>query len=104
MTTDIIQMQIGGQSAGAHACGAHLQHRPTDEFKPPFSQVIMNSGGPTARAWPDWTYELYNKQMDEFLVKTNCKQQDGDEHKTFDCLRKAKAAEIEDARFVQKES
>jgi hypothetical protein len=38
--------------------------------------------------------------MDEFLEKTNCKRKDGDASKTFDCLREAKAAKIEDARFV----
>lgn len=57
----------------------------------------MDSGGPTARAWPNWTYPLYEYQMIEFLNKTGCNNGE-DEKKTFKCLRDVDAETIRNAR------
>jgi carboxylesterase type B len=96
--TDNVGTQVFGESAGAHAVGAHLQHVGSEpDYKPPFNQIIMDSGGPTARAWPNWTYPLYEDQMVEFLNRTGCNV-GGDEKKTFKCLRDADAEKIRNAR------
>jgi acetylcholinesterase len=79
-------MKIGGQSAGAHSVGAHLQHFWKQDDRRPFTQAILNSGGPTARMWSDWTYPMYEKQFRRFLEKTGCHRGE-DEKATFDCLR-----------------
>ncbi|KAJ9094099.1 hypothetical protein QFC21_006200 [Naganishia friedmannii] len=91
------RVTIFGESAGAHAVGAHLQHVGSEpNFKPPFNQVIMDSGGSTARAWANWTYPLYECQMQEFLNRTGCNVGD-DEKKTFKCLRNVDAEIIRNA-------
>lgn len=91
--------KIWGSSAGAHSCGAHLQHVSGDDYHPPFNRVIMNSGGPTARVWPDWNYPLYQKQMVEFLQKTGCMWGEN-ERRTFECLREVEVETIRNARYV----
>lgn len=57
----------------------------------------MDSGGPTARAWPNWTYPLYENQTVEFLNRTGCNVGQ-DEKKVFDCLRGVDAETIRNAR------
>ncbi|KAF8704552.1 type-B carboxylesterase lipase family, partial [Rhizoctonia solani] len=77
------QVTLFGESAGATSVGYHLLHV---DGPPPFKRVIMDSGGPTARAFPDWTYPLYQTQTDEFLNLTGC-YRGADETATFSCLR-----------------
>ncbi|KAG8747312.1 hypothetical protein FRC10_001491 [Ceratobasidium sp. 414] len=54
----------------------------------------MDSGGPTARAFPNWTYPLY--QTEEFLSLTGCANE-ADFTATFTCLRSLQASTIRDA-------
>ena len=78
--------------------GAHIQHIGSEpDYKPPFNQVIMNSGGATARAWPNWTAPLYEYQTIQFLNMTGCNNGDN-EKKTFKCLRGLDAEIIRNAR------
>ncbi|KAF8751503.1 type-B carboxylesterase lipase family [Rhizoctonia solani] len=77
------QVTLFGESAGATSVGYHLLHV---DGPPPFKRVIMDSGGPTARAFPDWTYPLYQTQTDEFLNLTGC-YRGANETATFSCLR-----------------
>ncbi|KEP51580.1 carboxylesterase [Rhizoctonia solani 123E] len=77
------QVTLFGESAGATAVGYHLLHV---NGTPPFQRVIMDSGGPTARAFPNWTYPLYQTQAEEFLDRTGCYRGEN-ETATFACLR-----------------
>lgn len=57
---------IGGRSAGAHSVGIHYFHNyGEDADKPLFARAIHLSGSATSRAFPNATYPLYVKQMDE---------------------------------------
>ncbi|CAE6535479.1 unnamed protein product [Rhizoctonia solani] len=77
------QVTLFGESAGATSVGYHLLHV---NGTAPFQRVIMDSGGPTARAFPNWTYPLYQTQTEEFLNLTGCYKGDN-EAATFACLR-----------------
>ncbi|CAE6457227.1 unnamed protein product [Rhizoctonia solani] len=77
------QVTLFGESAGATSVGYHLLHV---DGPSPFKRVIMDSGGPTARAFPNWTYPLYQTQTEEFLNRTGCYRGDN-EIATFSCLR-----------------
>jgi hypothetical protein len=78
--------------------GAHLQHY-WPENQRPFSKVIMNSGGPAARAWPDWTSELYEKQAGEFFGLTGCAMDgNGGEGAGWECLRELDVERVVNAR------
>ncbi|CAE6403418.1 unnamed protein product [Rhizoctonia solani] len=77
------QVTLFGESAGATAIGYHLLHV---NGTPPFQRVIMDSGGPTSRAFPNWTYPLYQTQTEEFLNRTGCYRGEN-ETATFACLR-----------------
>ncbi|KAJ1308069.1 hypothetical protein OPQ81_002135 [Rhizoctonia solani] len=77
------QVTLFGESAGATSVGYHLLHV---NGKAPFQRVIMDSGGPTARAFPNWTYPLYQTQAEEFLNRTGCYRGEN-ETATFACLR-----------------
>lgn len=77
------QVTLFGESAGATSIGYHLLHV---DGPPPFKRVIMDSGGPTSRAFPNWTYPLYQTQTEEFLNLTGCFRGEN-ETATFDCLR-----------------
>jgi acetylcholinesterase len=58
------------------------------ENQRPFSKVIMNSGGPAARAWPNWTYPLYEQQAGEFFNLTGCSTDfAAGEKEGWECLR-----------------
>lgn len=89
---DPSKVTLFGESAGAHSIGYHLLH--TTGGRKLFNQVIMDSGGPTARAFPDATYPIYEQQMSEFLDQTHC-EKGGDVSATFDCLRAIDALEIQ---------
>ncbi|CAE6523244.1 unnamed protein product [Rhizoctonia solani] len=77
------QVTLFGESAGATSVGYHLLHV---NGTAPFQRVIMDSGGPTARAFPNWTYPLYQTQAEEFLNLTGCYRGEN-ETATFACLR-----------------
>ncbi|KAL8277278.1 hypothetical protein RQP46_010347 [Phenoliferia psychrophenolica] len=63
---DADQVTIFGESAGAHSVGYHLLH--VDPGAPRlFQRVIMDSGAPTSRAFPNYTYPIYETQAKEFL-------------------------------------
>ena len=55
----------------------------------------MDSGGPASRAWPDWTFPLYEKQAGEFFNMTGCTQE-GDAR--WQCLRQLDAGKVANAR------
>ncbi|KAF2269974.1 alpha/beta-hydrolase [Lojkania enalia] len=63
---------LGGQSAGAHSVGIQYFHNYDGDDEPLFRQAIMASGAPTARAFPDALYPLYQRQFDEFMYAVNC--------------------------------
>ncbi|KAF8704550.1 type-B carboxylesterase lipase family, partial [Rhizoctonia solani] len=87
------QVTLFGQSAGGTTVGYHMFNL---EKKPKFKRVIMDSGAPTARAIPDWTYPVYQTQMSEFLNITGCSR-GSDEVATFSCLREVPQRTITDA-------
>ncbi|CAE7081466.1 unnamed protein product [Rhizoctonia solani] len=87
------QVTLFGESAGATAVGYHLLHV---KGTAPFQRVIMDSGGPTARAFPNWTYPLYQTQTEEFLHRTGCYRGE-DETVTFACLRELPVDTIKNA-------
>ncbi|KAG9078859.1 hypothetical protein FRC06_008127, partial [Ceratobasidium sp. 370] len=87
------QVTLFGESAGATSVGYHLLHV---NGTAPFQRVIMDSGGPTARAFPNWTYPLYQTQTEEFLSLTGCAK-GADSAATFTCLRGLQASTIRDA-------
>lgn len=80
------QVTIGGRSAGAHSTGILYFHNyGEDEGKPLFARAIHQSGSVTARAFPNATYPLYIKQMEEYMDFLGCPQDDNDE--ALKCLR-----------------
>ncbi|KAB5591730.1 Carboxylesterase [Ceratobasidium theobromae] len=87
------QVTLFGESAGATSIGYHLLRL---NGNPPFKRVIMDSGGPTSRAFPNWTYPLYQTQTEEFLNLTGCFRGE-DEAATFDCLRAVPQNNIKNA-------
>ena len=58
----------------------------------------MDSGGPAARAWPDYTYPLYELQAQEFFNMTGCAAEGTAD---WDCLRAASLKTIVTARCVR---
>ncbi|KAF8602903.1 acetylcholinesterase [Ceratobasidium sp. AG-I] len=90
---DPTKVTLFGQSAGATSVGYHLQH----VNQPPlFRGVIMDSGAPTARACPNWTYPLYQTQTDEFLALAGC-EKGNSANATFACLRSVLADTLKNA-------
>ncbi|KAH7341257.1 acetylcholinesterase [Rhizoctonia solani] len=87
------QVTLFGQSAGGTTIGYHMFNM---KAPPKFNRAIMDSGGPTTRAIPDWTYPLYQTQMSEFLDFTGCSR-GGDEIATFSCLRELPQSTITNA-------
>lgn len=68
------RVTIGGRSAGAHSVGIHLFHNynKTEGTSPLFSQAILQSGSVTARAFPNASYPLYQRQFSQYLELTGC--------------------------------
>ncbi|KAF8602860.1 triacylglycerol lipase FGL4 [Ceratobasidium sp. AG-I] len=87
------KVTLFGESAGATSVGYHLLHV---DGPAPFRGVIMDSGGPTSRAFPNWTYPLYQTQTQEFLTLAGCDKGDN-ETATFTCLRALPADTIKSA-------
>ncbi|KAG9087111.1 hypothetical protein FS749_003163 [Ceratobasidium sp. UAMH 11750] len=82
-------MTLLGESAGTTSVGYHLlRERETT--------AIMDSGGPTARAFPKWTYPFYQTQMEEFRNLTGCAK-GADSAARFACLRSLQADTVKNA-------
>ncbi|KAF2465671.1 alpha/beta-hydrolase [Lindgomyces ingoldianus] len=88
---------LGGQSAGGHSVGIHYFHNyGADAGKPLFSQVILSSGSPTARAFPNATYPLYRRQFSQFMAALNCPESPNDT--ALACLRAVDISLIQSAQ------
>lgn len=85
---------LAGQSAGGHSVGIHLFHNyGSDAGKPLFSQAILSSGSPTARAFPPATYPLYQRQFQEFMDALQCPTSPNDE--ALKCLKSVDVSVIQ---------
>lgn len=96
---DASKVTIGGRSAGAHSVGIHLFHNynKTEGASPYFSQAILQSGGVTARAFPNASYPLYQRQFASYLELIGCGSlvNSTDDAAVLACLRAAPIAAIE---------
>jgi len=91
---DANKITLGGQSAGGHSVGIHLFHNyGEDADKPLFSQAILSSGSPTARAFPAVDYPLYQQQVNQFMGALHCPLTPGSA--ALACLRSAKVSHIQ---------
>lgn len=87
---------IGGRSAGGHSVGIHYFHNyGEDTGRPLFARAYHQSGSVTARTFPNATYPLYEKQMDEYMTALECPQDDNSA--AMECLRNA---DINDIRNI----
>ncbi|KAL1646098.1 hypothetical protein SLS58_003518 [Diplodia intermedia] len=95
------KVTIGGRSAGAHSVGIHLFHNynKTDGASPLFAQAILQSGGVTARAFPNASYPLYQAQFASYLALTGCGSlaNSSSDAAILACLRAAPIGAIEAA-------
>ncbi|KAF2875200.1 Alpha/Beta hydrolase protein, partial [Massariosphaeria phaeospora] len=88
------RVTLGGQSAGGHSVGVHLFHNyGEDEGKYLFSQAILASGSPTARAFPPATYPLYQRQFEQFMSYIDCPKSPN--AIALDCLRTVDVKDIQ---------
>ena len=97
---DPSRVTIGGRSAGAHSVGIHLFHNynKTESVSPLFSQAILQSGSVTARAFPNASYPLYQRQFSQFLELSGCSgAADGTDEDVIGCLRAANISLIQEA-------
>jgi acetylcholinesterase len=93
---DSDQVTLGGLSAGGHSVGIHLFHNyGEDADRPLFSKAILASGSPTARAFPDVNYPLYQRQFQEFMDYVNCPSTPNSA--AMECLR---GVEVDDIQFM----
>lgn len=110
------QVTLFGESAGAHSVGYHLLN--VDQGAPRlFQRVIMDSGAPTARcanisrsgstltlwilrAFPNWTYSVYETQTQEFLSDVGCDGNLGGPQAAYKCLRSLDASVIQNAYAI----
>lgn len=89
------QVTIGGRSAGAHSVGIHYFHNyGEDADKPLFARAIHQSGSVTARAFPNATYPLYEKQMNQYMEYLGCPRDDNEA--ALACLRSVNIGDIRD--------
>ncbi|KAL3427467.1 para-nitrobenzyl esterase [Phlyctema vagabunda] len=87
---------LGGRSAGSHSVGIHYFHNyGVDAGKPLFSRAIMQSGSVTARAFPNATYPLYERQFAEYMAHLSCPTNDS--AAALACLRQTN---ISDIRYI----
>ncbi|KAH6639061.1 acetylcholinesterase precursor [Boeremia exigua] len=94
------RVTIGGRSAGAHSVGIHLFHNynKTEGASPLFSQAILQSGSVTARAFPNASYPLYQRQFSRYLDLTGCGGvANGTDDEVIGCLRAANITLIQEA-------
>lgn len=94
------RVTIGGRSAGAHSVGVHLFHNynKTEGASPLFSQAILQSGSVTARAFPNASYPLYQRQFAQYLELTGCGGvANGTDDEVIGCLRGADISSIREA-------
>lgn len=95
---DPARVTIGGRSAGAHSVGIHLFHNynKTEGASPLFSQAILQSGGVTARAFPNASYPLYQAQFAEYLGLIGCSGvANSTDEALLGCLRAAPISSIQ---------
>jgi len=95
------RLTVGGLSAGAHSAGFHYQH--IEEGKPLLNQAIFQSGGPTTRAFPNYSYPLYARHFKEFIAGVGCDKAKKDDA-VLKCLRSVDIAVIQEVsdRMAQK--
>ncbi|KAM0277065.1 hypothetical protein ACHAQH_006135 [Verticillium albo-atrum] len=82
---------IGGLSAGAHSVAIHAFHNyGEDEGKPLFARAWLQSGSVTARAFPNASYPLYQRQFDDYVGLIGCEDavEEGNDA-AMACLRSA---------------
>ncbi|KAJ4340956.1 hypothetical protein N0V95_007358 [Ascochyta clinopodiicola] len=94
------RVTIGGRSAGSHSVGIHLFHNynKTEGASPLFSKAILQSGSVTARAFPNASYPLYQKQFSQYLELTGCGGvANGTDSEVIGCLRAANITLIQKA-------
>ncbi|KAJ4212617.1 hypothetical protein NW759_011654 [Fusarium solani] len=88
------QVTLGGLSAGAHSTAFHYFHNyGVDKNKPLFARAILQSGSPTARAFPPPEYPRYKKDFAALMNHINCSV-DVDDLEQMGCLIKAPAEKI----------
>ncbi|OJD30584.1 para-nitrobenzyl esterase [Diplodia corticola] len=96
---DASKVTIGGRSAGAHSVGIHLFHNynKTEGPSPLFAQAILQSGGVTARAFPNASYPLYQEQFAAYLSLIGCGAlvNSTSDAAVLGCLRAAPISSIE---------
>ncbi|TKX18474.1 carboxylesterase family protein [Elsinoe australis] len=98
--SDPDRVTIGGRSAGAHSVGIHLFHNynKTEGASPLFSQAILQSGSVTARAFPNASYPLYQRQFSQYLELTGCGAiANSADEDILACLRAANITLIQEA-------
>ncbi|EEY22276.1 lipase [Verticillium alfalfae VaMs.102] len=82
---------IGGLSAGAHSVAIHTFHNyGEDEGKPLFARAWLQSGSVTARAFPNASYPLYQRQFNDYVDLVGCGEAVKDSNAAaMACLRSA---------------
>lgn len=89
------QITLGGLSAGSHSTAFQYFHNyGTDEDKPLFARALLQSGAPTARAFPVVDYPRYQADFETLMKHIGCHTESSDEDQIA-CLRQSPAGEIE---------
>jgi len=83
------RITLGGQSAGAHSVGIHLFHKYDSEANSNlFQQVVISSGSPTARAFPNATHPIFQAHFKAFMKIVGCNET-ADNDVALNCLKEA---------------